>query len=209
MQKSILIELQYLPSVAFFSSLVEKEELILEANEFFEKQTYRNRCHLLSSQQIEVLTVPLQGANKKIKSKDIKIDNSQNWNKKHWRSIQTCYGKSPYFEFFADEFQPIYEKDYLYLWDLNLDLLTICLKITGQKIKITESGSYEKKVSGNVMDARSLIHPKKPEFLAQLFKPKDYNQSFGNNFEPNLSVIDLLMNEGPNTKTVIRQSNIK
>jgi len=206
MHKSILIELQYLPSIAFFSSLEGKEKLILESNEFFEKQTYRNRAHLLSSQQIEILTVPLQGANKKIKTKEIKIDNSQNWSKKHWRSIQTCYGKSPFFEFFADEFQPIYEKDYLYLWDLNLDLLTICLKITGQKIKITESGSYEKKVSENVMDARSLIHPKKPDFSNQFYKPKPYNQSFGNNFEPHLSVIDLLMNEGPNSKTVIQQS---
>ena len=209
MHKSILIELQYLPSIAFFSSLEGKEELILEANEFFEKKTYRNRCHLLSSQQIEILTVPLQGANKKIKTKDIKIENSQNWSKKHWRSIQTCYGKSPFFEFFADEFKPIYEKEYNFLWDLNLDLLTLCLKIKGKKIKITESGSYQKVVSENVMDARSLIHPKKPELLQQFYKPKAYNQSFGNNFEPNLSVIDLLMNEGPNAKTVIQQSNNK
>ncbi|HET8859455.1 WbqC family protein [Marivirga sp.] len=209
MHKSILIELQYLPSVAFFSCLEGKEELILEANEFFEKQTYRNRCHLLSSQQIEILTVPLQGANKKIKSKDIKIDNSQNWSKKHWRSIQTCYGKSPFFEFFADEFKPVYDKEYEFLWDLNLDLLTICLKITDKKIKITESGSYEKKVSGNVVDARSLIHPKKPEYLETFYKPTAYGQSFGNNFESNLSVIDLLMNEGPNSKIIIHQSNYK
>ncbi|ADR21697.1 hypothetical protein MATR_06700 [Marivirga tractuosa] len=209
MHTSILIEAQYLPCIAFFSSLVGKEKLILEAEEFFEKQTYRNRCHLLSSQQIEVLTVPLQGANKKIKSKDIKIDKDQKWNKKHWRSIQTCYGKSPFFEFFADEFKPIYEKEYDFLWDLNLDLLTICLKITGQKLIITESDSYEKNVSGNVMDARSLIHPKKPDYLNQFYKPTAYGQSFGNNFEPNLSVIDLLMNEGPNAKTVIQQSNFK
>jgi hypothetical protein len=209
MHKSILIELQYLPSIAFFSNLEGKEELILEANEFFEKQTYRNRCHLLSSQQIEILTVPLQGANKKIKTKDIKIDNSQNWNKKHWRSIQTCYGKSPFFEFFADEFKVIYENDYKFLWNLNIDLLTICLKITGQKIKITESVSYEKNISGNVMDARSLIHPKKPNFLNQFYKPTSYGQSFGNNFEPNLSIIDLLMNEGPNAKTIIQQSIFK
>lgn len=209
MHKSILIELQYLPSIAFFSTLEGKEGLILEANEFFEKQTYRNRCHLLSSQQIEILTVPLQGANKKIKTKDIKIDNSQNWSKKHWRSIQTCYGKSPFFEFFADEFNPIYENKYDFLWDLNLDLLTLCLKITGQKIIITESGSYEKNISANVMDARSLIHPKKTDLLNLLYKPKAYGQSFGNNFESNLSVIDLLMNEGPNTKTVIKQSIYK
>lgn len=209
MHKSILIELQYLPSIAFFSSLEGKDKLILEANEFFEKQTYRNRCHLLSSQQIEVLTVPLQGANKKIKTKDIKIDNSQNWNKKHWRSIQTCYGKSPFFEFFADEFNPIYEKKHEFLWDLNFDLLTICLKITGQKIIIGESGSYEKNILGNVMDARSLIHPKKDDYLNQFYNPAAYGQSFGNNFEPNLSIIDLLMNEGPNSKTIIQQSIFK
>jgi hypothetical protein len=209
MKDSLLIELQYLPSIAFFSNLQGKEELVLEAQEFFEKQTYRNRCHLLSSQQIEILTVPLQGANKKIKTKDIKIDNSQKWNKKHWRSIQTCYGKSPFFEFFADDFKVIYEKDYKFLWDLNMDLLTICLKITGQKLKITESVSYEKNILGNVMDARSLIHPKKPDYLNQFYKPKAYGQSFGNNFEPNLSVIDLLMNEGPNAKNVIQQSIFK
>ncbi len=209
MKDSLLIELQYLPSIAFFSNLQGKEELVLEAQEFFEKQTYRNRCHLLSSQQIEILTVPLQGANKKIKTKDIKIDNSQKWNKKHWRSIQTCYGKSPFFEFFADDFKVIYEKDYKFLWDLNTDLLTICLKITGQKLKITESVSYEKNILGNVMDARSLIHPKKPDYLNQFYKPKAYGQSFGNNFEPNLSVIDLLMNEGPNAKNVIQQSIFK
>ncbi|MGJ3236576.1 WbqC family protein [Marivirga sp.] len=209
MHNSILIELQYLPSIAFFSNLQGKEKLILEAQEFFEKQTYRNRCHLLSSQQIEILTVPLQGANKKIKTKDIKIDNSQKWNKKHWRSIQTCYGKSPFFEFFADEFKVIYEKNYKFLWDLNMDLLTICLKITGQKLKITESVSYEKNILGNVMDVRSLIHPKKPNYLNQFYKPTAYGQNFGNNFEPNLSVIDLLMNEGPNARNVIRQSIFK
>jgi hypothetical protein len=206
MHKSILIESQYLPSIAFFSSLEGKVELILEANEFFEKQTYRNRCHLLSSQQVEILTVPLQGANKKIKTKDIKIDNCQSWNKKHWRSIQTCYGKSPFFEFFADDFNPIFKKKYSFLWDLNIEILTICLKITGQKIKITESVSYEKDISGNVMDARSLIHPKKPDYLNHFYHPTTYGQSFGNTFEPNLSVLDLLMNEGPNAKTVIQQS---
>lgn len=209
MQDSILIELQYLPSIAFFSNLEGKKKLILEAQEFFEKQTYRNRCHLLASQQIEILTVPLQGANRKIKTRDIKIDNNQSWNKKHWRSIQTCYGKSPFFEFFADEFKAIYEKKYDFLWDLNLDLLTICLKITGQKIKIIESVSYEKNVSGNVMDARSLIHPKHADYLCQLYKPTTYNQSFGNNFEQNLSIIDLLMNEGANAKNVIQQSIFK
>ncbi|SMG25203.1 WbqC-like protein family protein [Marivirga sericea] len=209
MHNSILIELQYLPSIAFFTSLKGQEELMLEANEFFEKQTYRNRCHLLSSQQIEILTVPLQGANKKIKTRDIKIDNSQSWYKKHWRSIQTCYGKSPFFEFFADEFNPCFKRNYNYLWDLNLDLLTICLKITAQKIKITESGSYEKQVSGNVMDARSLIHPKKAAFLTKFYQPAIYSQSFGNTFEPNLSIIDLLMNEGPNAKTIIQRSILK
>lgn len=209
MENSILIDLQYLPSIAFFSAIEGQNELILEAEEYFEKQTYRNRCHLLSSQQIEVLTVPLFGANKKIKSKDIKIDNSQAWNKKHWRTIQTCYGKSPFFEFFAEEFKPIYEKKYNLLWDLNFDLLTICLKITNQPIKITESVSYKKSVSGNVIDARSLIHPKKANFLNKFYKAIPYGQSFGNEFESNLSVLDLIMNEGPNTKTVIKQSKIK
>jgi hypothetical protein len=209
MHKSILIELHYLPSIAFFSSLEGKDKLILEANEFFEKQTYRNRCLFLSSQQTEVLTVPLQGANKKIKTKDIRIDKTQNWKQKHWRTIRTCYGKSPFFEFFADDFNLIFSKKHDFLWDLNMDLLTICLKIIGQNIEITESVRYEKQISGNVIDARSLIHPKKENSLKQFYHPTPYGQSFGNTFEPNLSVIDLLLNEGPNAKTVIQQSIYK
>ena len=99
-----LIDIQYLPSLAFFAAIEPFKEIQLESHENFVKQSYRNRAYLLSSQKIEALTVPLIGANKKIYSKDIKIDNSQLWANKHWRSIKTCYGKAPYFEFFADVF---------------------------------------------------------------------------------------------------------
>lgn len=209
MHDSVLIETQYLPSTPFFAALIDKSKLILEADEFFQKQTYRNRSHILSSQKVEVLTVPVLGANKKIKIKDMQIDPAQNWSVKHWRSIQTCYGKSPFFEFFADEFSAVYQKQYQFLWDLNLDVLTICLKILQIKVELTESVNYEKSLDNNVMDARSLINPKNPDLSEPFFNAVPYYQSFGSNFEASLSVIDLLMNEGANSKNVIQQSKVK
>jgi hypothetical protein len=202
----VLVELQYLPSVAYFSLINEAEDLLLEANENFEKQTYRNRCEILSSQKRESLTIPLIGANKKIQSREIKIDNEQNWQKKHWRTLKTCYGKTPFYEFFADEFEPFYYKKYNYLWDFNLDILTRCLKIIRLPKNIVETVSYEKKIIGKVIDARSLITPKNRELVDKNFNTLGYHQNFGNTFEKNLSIIDLLMNEGPNTRGIIDQS---
>lgn len=205
-QATALIDIQYLPSLAFFAAIEPFKEIQLESHENFVKQSYRNRAYLLSSQKIEALTVPLIGANKKIYSKDIKIDDSQLWANKHWRSIKTCYGKAPYFEFFADELHQVYHKKFAFLWDLNLALLTKCLKITQIKTKLTESDSYKKNVNENVVDYRSLLNPKKPDLLRQVYKPHPYQQSFGNTFEANLSVVDLFMNEGPNSLQIIRKS---
>ncbi|PTB96074.1 hypothetical protein C9994_08975 [Marivirga lumbricoides] len=205
---SLLIETQYLPPIAFFSYVAAADELLLEACENFEKQTFRNRCQILSSQQVDTLTIPLKGANKKIKTKDIKIDNDQPWQVKHWRTIRTCYGKTPFFEFFSDEFEPIFQGKYSFLWDFNLDLLTKCLKIMQLPIKITETTCFDKETKNNVIDARSLISPKKPEFIQNNFRPQQYYQNFGNTFEKNLSIIDLLMNEGSNALNVIKASKV-
>lgn len=203
---ALLIELQYLPSIAYLNLVNNSQKLLLEANENFEKQTYRNRCEILSSQQRESLTIPVIGANKKIKSKEIKIENEQAWQVKHWRTLKTCYGKTPFYEFFADEFEPFYLKKYNYLWDFNLDILTRCLKIIRLSVEIAETDSYEKEINDNVIDARSLITPKNKVWIAQNFIAQPYHQNFGNTFENNLSIIDLLMNEGPNASGIINQS---
>ncbi len=206
--KKALIDCHYLPSVAFFTAIAPHEMVVLESHENFIKQTYRNRTVVLSSQKRATLTVPLIGANKKICTKNIKIDNSQLWSKRHWRTIKTCYGKAPYFEFFAEEFHPIIEKHHSFLWDLNLAFLTKCLNIIRLNTVLTESDSFEKYVDENVIDYRSLINPKKPELLSKVYKPMSYYQNFGNTFEANLSVVDLIMNEGPNSLHIIRKSRV-
>lgn len=204
--QAILIELQYLPNIAYFAAITQFNEVTLEAHEHFEKQTFRNRTNFLSSQQVETLTVPLIGANKKINSKAILIDNSQLWTNKHWRTLKTCYGKAPYFEFFADEFYEVYARIHETLWELNLSFLTKCLRMMQIKLNITESDSYKKDVNENVIDCRSLINPKKAQFLKKVYRIAEYNQSFGNTFEANLSVVDLIMNEGPNSFNIIKKS---
>lgn len=206
---TLLIETQYLPNLAFFTSLLDKSKLLLEANEFFEKQTYRNRCEILSSQKVEELTIPVFGAKKKILTKDIKIDNTQKWVNNHWRTLKTCYGKAPFFEFFADEFHAIYYSPEKFLWDLNLKLLTTCLKIIGKTIEISETDMFEKKHKNNVIDRRSLIHPKKKDNAYLYYKAHSYNQNFGKGFVNNLSIIDLIMCEGPNAKMIIKESSVR
>lgn len=206
--QSVLIDLHYLPSIAFFSTITKANEVVLEANEYFEKQTYRNRANLLSSQQTETISVPLKGANKKILIKDMQIDNSQLWANKHWRTLKTCYGKAPYFEFFSDEFLIVFQQEHKYLWDLNYAFLTKCLKMMQVNLRITESDSYKKSVNENVIDCRSLINPKKAQFLQEVYQAVPYSQNFGNTFEANLSVVDLLMNEGPNSLNIIKKSSV-
>ena len=204
--KSVIIDLQYLPTIAYFSQITKYDKVILEAHEFFEKQTFRNRTYFLSSQKVETLTVPLIGANKKVRTKDILIDNSQFWANKHWRTLKTCYGKAPYFEFFADEFMHLYENQFESLWELNKAFLTKCLKMMQIKLDITESDSYKKDLNQNVIDCRSLINPKRSGFLDKVYQVVEYNQNFGNTFEANMSVVDLIMNEGPNSFSIIKKS---
>jgi len=205
-KKMALIDIQYLPPLSFFAAIVPHKQIKLEAHENFVKQTYRNRAIFLSSQKTDQLTVPLVGANKKILIKDIKIDNSQMWSVKHWRTLKTCYGKSPFFEFFADELHALFLKRYNFLWDLNITFLTNCLDIIRLKVDLTETDSYEKSVIDNVIDYRSLISPKKPELVQDFYKPHIYYQNFGSTFEANLSIIDLIMNEGPNALKIIKES---
>ena len=144
--QSVLIDLHYLPCLEFFTCVLNFDEIILESNEHFAKQSYRNRCYLQGSNKVEMLSIPVIDGNKKILMKDIKIDYSQRWETIHWRTINAAYGKSPFFEFFADYFQAIYDKKPIFLWDINLSFLTLCLKLMKQNKTISQTEIYEKEV---------------------------------------------------------------
>jgi hypothetical protein len=192
--------------LAYFCCVLQAEECIIDVFEHYEKQSYRNRCKILTANKIQILSVPVQHQGKK-PLKDVKIDYHENWVNVHWRSIKAAYGKAPFFEFFADGFQKILYKKSAFLADLNIEILTACLKYLGIKKPIQYSENYiEMQRQAEYKDMRSQIHPKKMQFIQEFYSPKPYPQVFGNKFEANLSIIDLLFCEGNNSLAILSDS---
>ncbi len=201
----LLIELHYLPCIEYFVQLLKHETIYLEACEHFQKQSYRNRGLILATNKIDVLSVPVLKSNSKIMVKEVEIDYAQPWQKIHWGAIRSAYGKAPYYEYFCDYFHKLYDKKPRFLWDLNQEALTVCLKLLQIEKTILFTSEYNKEGVFNVQevdDRRSLIHPKKTGEMAEV----RYPQSFGREFVPNLSIIDLIFNEGPNGKALLKKA---
>ena len=206
-EKSLLIDLHYFPSIEYFTALFRYEKIVFEVEEHFEKQTYRNRCHILSANKMEKLSLPVIGGRKKIKTKDITIDHTQRWQKDHWRAIKSAYGRAPFFEFYAPYFEPLLLKEEKFLVDFNLKILTICLQLLQTRISYSLSETYIKSPDPSKYDdLRSVIHPKRSFTENNLYEIVAYPQVFGNDFVPNLSIIDLLFCEGPNAKNIVTKS---
>jgi len=200
------IDLQYFPSLEYFCNFIKNDEIIIEAHEFFEKQSYRNRCIIQTTNKIDTLTIPVKNGNKKVLIRDLKIDYSQDWHRRHWGAIHSAYGKSPFFEFYSEYFKIILDKKHDFLFDLNLELLTICLKLLRLEKKVIFTENYQKNLA---TDYRGLIHPKRNHVLNDLYQPLSYRQNFGNEFVPNLSIVDLLFCQGNQSLSILKESSIK
>ncbi|MBX2842255.1 MAG: WbqC family protein [Flammeovirgaceae bacterium] len=200
-QEALLIDLQHLPCISYFSVLKKHKIIYLESEESYIKQSYRNRCYILTSNKIDRLSVPVKYKNG-LKTREVEIDYVQKWQNRHWRAIKSAYAKTPFFEFYGDYFEKIIYTNYKFLYDLNMDLLTLCLKILNIKIDIRHTDTYYHEVPENIADFRSIIHPKKESGIKNV---QFYNQIFGSGFTKNLSIIDLLFNEGQNSSVIIDQ----
>lgn len=207
-QLPIVLESQFFPPVAYFTVLYNADTVIIDPNENFVKQTYRNRCVILGANGKINMTVPVIGGRKKVKVKEIKIDNSQSWAKIHWRSIQSAYGKAPFFEFLADELHLLFRREYKFLFDLNHDVLSCCLRLLQLPINITYAESYIGKENADYQDFRSLIRPNPNDESTYIFTPKVYTQLFGSQFVKSLSIIDLLFCEGSQAPNIIASSDV-
>ncbi|MEO1049609.1 MAG: WbqC family protein [Bacteroidota bacterium] len=188
-EKTGLLDLQYLPCLEYFTCILQYDEIVLEQHEHFIKQTYRNRCKIVEPNKVDILSIPVIGGSGKVRIKDIKIDYDQKWLNRHWRAIRSAYGKAPFYEYFSDEFHDIFFKKPTHLFDLNLQLLTLCLRFLGIKRNIRFSEKYEKIPENEVYDLRSRIHPKKSYKENAFYKPCTYPQVFGKNFAENMSII--------------------
>jgi hypothetical protein len=193
----LLVELHYLPCLDYVSGLLQFQRVRLEAHEHYQKQSYRNRCYVLTANKVDALTVPVQQGTHHHPIRDVQVDNGQFWQKHHWRSLQAAYSKAPFFEYYAPEFERIYQKNWTFLFDLNSELLTICLKLLGITNTVNLTNCYEKPSVVSLFDARSMINPRNRSESYVFYKPMPYQQNFGFDFVPNLSIIDLLFCQGP------------
>ena len=201
---TVLIELHYLPCVHYFSVFNKNNTLLLEACENYQKQSYRNRTRILTAQKTDELSIPVVSGNSHLPIKEIRIDHQQKWRIVHQRSIRSAYGKSPFFEHYADKILGLYDKPIPFLFDFNLTCLTVCLDLLGWKNKIELTTDYQEINTDSavlVKDQRGFIHPKSEPNIPF----KHYQQVFGKQFEPNLSILDLLFCEGNNSTSCLNK----
>lgn len=199
-----LIELHYLPCVDYFAVLTGSEEVRVERHENYVKQSYRNRCHVLTANGTYSLTVPVIHNPGKTLVTDLRIDHTQKWMNIHWRTIQSAYGNAPFFEYYADDLHRVLLKKHTFLYDLNFELLTLCLSWLKYSGKLVETLAYEKETAAGFLDLRSAIHPKKPA-LATFHNHAAYSQVFGNMFVSNLSLIDVIFCLGPDARRYLQE----
>jgi hypothetical protein len=188
---------------------MEAQEIVLERSEHFVKQSYRNRCRILTTAGVQSLVMPITSRHGKVKITDVRLDYTQKWLNNHWRTIQSAYGKAPYFEYYADDLHAVLFRKIIFLYDLNYMLLSMCLDWLKVKVPVRETLIYEKSASGNVFDLRSVLNPKKPDQCYQFYYPQVYNQVFGNTFVDNLSIVDLIFCEGPHAAAILRASSFR
>jgi len=205
-ETSILMELPYLPCIQFFSKIIQGK-VFLEQCENYNKGSYRNRCHIASVHGVQVLSIPLMGGKHQQQPiREVKISYDYPWNSQHWTAIKSAYGKSPFFEFYADDFEIFYKKKYEFLWDWNWDLLQIVIPFLQINTDFHFTQAYQKTTPENILDFRNAISPKQNKALAdEAFTPFKYGQVFEdqNGFLPNLSILDLLFCTGPETSFIL------
>ncbi|MCR9013272.1 WbqC family protein [Gabonibacter chumensis] len=198
--KKILLNTAYFPPIQYLSKIKDYEEVIIEQYEHYGKQSYRNRCDIMTANGVMTLSVPvIKATSKKILTKETCIDYSTSWQKLHFKGIESAYKNSPYYDYYMDHFTSFFTKKEKYLLDLNTKIIHEILDILSLNNTIALSTDYVN-TPDHCDDFRDVIHPKPSRRrFNDPFVAKPYHQTFAERFPfaPNLSVMDLLFNEGP------------
>jgi hypothetical protein len=190
---NLLIHPTYFPSISHFVAITQSEQIILEMEDNYQKQTNRNRTFIYSPNGIQMLNIPIKHTKESHqKTKDVRLETAFDWQKQHFKSLEAAYRTSPFFEYFEDALLPIFTKKHTFLMDLNLETMAIVSKCLGMKIEFQKTEEYFHEVSG-FFDGRKLSNGKKDTSTFET-----YTQVFGDKhgFINNLSILDLLFNEG-------------
>ena len=190
---NILIHPTYFPSISHFVAIANAEKVTFEMDDNFQKQTNRNRMFIYSPNGLQLLNIPIKHSKEASqKTKDVKLETAFDWQKQHFKSLESAYRTSPFFEYFEDELLPIFQKKHTFLMDLNLQTMEIVSKCLRLDFPYDETTEYFHEITDKT-DYRNLVNGKKDTSLFET-----YTQVFGDKhgFLNNLSILDLLFNEG-------------
>jgi len=193
----------YLPPVEYIRLISRSETTIIEKFEKYQKQSYRSRCHIYSANGILPLIIPVSRENgHSVNISEIRIDYSKKWQIQHWRAIVSAYKNSPFFEYYQDDIFPFYKEEEESLFNFNFKLLETILNLIGADYNLKTSDCFQNAYLNG--DYRELIHPKIETTLRENENGR-YHQVFAHKhgFIPNLSVLDLLFNEGPDASSYL------
>jgi hypothetical protein len=204
----VLLHPCYFGPVSQFVAMAKAKKVMFENEDNFQKQTYRNRMYIYGANGKLQLNIPVKHTGNKSqhqKYKEVRIENDFQWQKQHWKSLQTVYRTSPFFEFYEDDFAPLYHKKFEYLLDFNYHCLEVILECLQMDLDTSKTKEYLKSPEG-LFDGRFLAEAKSK--IMHNLTP--YNQVFQEKFGylNDLSVLDLLFNEGPNALDYLKQQEL-
>lgn len=190
-----LLHPSYFPSISHFVAIAQSDTVTFEIEDNFQKQTNRNRTYIYSPNGIQLLNIPIKHSNlAHQKTKEIKIESEFDWQKQHFKSLEAAYRSSPFFEYFEDDLMPIFQKKYNFLMDLNLEAFDIVCKCLRMKLDFDTTTEYFHEIDNpEINDFRYLVNGKKDPSVFEKYT-QVFDDKFG--FLNNLSVLDLLFNEG-------------
>jgi len=203
---TVLLHPTYCPSIATFVAIAKADSVVMEVQDNYQKQTYRNRCYIYAANGKLQLSIPVVFSQKnRQKYSEVKIANTYKWQDNHWKSLESAYRTSPFFEFYADELQPLFTETFDTILEFNLkcfELICDCLQL---ELDYSKTEVYDKEPK-NTIDYRLLVNAKKETIIPL----KPYTQVFEakHGFINNLSILDLLFNEGTNAVSYLKSQTI-
>ena len=199
-----LLQTTYFGPIQWYQKLYRYDHCMIEQYDSFQKQTYRNRCVIATANGVQALTVPVEHTNLSPLTshlsplvKDLRISDHNQWRRVHWNALQSAYSESPFFEYYADDLHPFFEQKYDYLLDFNEAIRQKVCELLDIHPDVSYTSDFRHQTS-DITDYRDVINAKHPLPDAD-FTPKAYWQVFQHKhgFLPNLSILDLLFNMGP------------